>query len=122
MLLNLHKKSWDYGLTLRDFAEHTHHNETVVADMLSLAKAYKKVCLINVDHSLAVHSLIHSFLLVSVPPQSLDEDETLTAEQRAIKHVGKQNPKRHLEDKVSVLLSANIVQCLGAMVNTVVFQ
>ena len=43
MLLNLHKKSWNYGLTLEDFAEHRQHNEAVVADMLNLAKNYNKV-------------------------------------------------------------------------------
>jgi 26S proteasome regulatory subunit N11 len=35
--------------------------------------------------------------------------------------VGKQDPKRHLEEKVSVLMAGNIVQVLGAMVSTVVF-
>ncbi len=43
MLLNLHKKSWDYGLTLEDFETHSKHNETVVGEMLTLAKAYGKV-------------------------------------------------------------------------------
>ncbi len=33
-------------------------------------------------------------------PQWVEEEDTLTAEQRAIKHVGKQDPKRHLEAKV----------------------
>ncbi len=44
MLLNLHKKSWDHGLTLEDYKEHHQRNETVVAEMLELAKAYNKVC------------------------------------------------------------------------------
>lgn len=46
----------------------------------------------------------------------------MTPEQLAIKNVGKQDPKRHLEEKVDVLMSANIVQCLGAMLDTVVFK
>jgi 26S proteasome regulatory subunit N11 len=33
-----------------------------------------------------------------------------------------QDPKRHLEGKVEVLMSNNIVQCLAAMLSTVVFQ
>jgi 26S proteasome regulatory subunit N11 len=57
-----------------------------------------------------------------VVSQALEEDSKLTDEQRALKHVGKQDPKRHLEEKVTVLLSTNITQCLGAMLNTVVFQ
>lgn len=46
----------------------------------------------------------------------------MTPEQLAIKNVGKQDPKRHLEEKVDVLMAANIVQCLGAMLDTVVFK
>ena len=42
MLLNLHKKSWNHGLVLQDYTEHHHRNETVVAEMLELAKAYNK--------------------------------------------------------------------------------
>ena len=32
-----------------------------------------------------------------------------------------QDPKRHLEENVDVLMTTNIVQCLGAMLNSVVF-
>ncbi len=47
---------------------------------------------------------------------------TLSKEQLAIRHTGKQDPKRHLQEKVGVLMSANISQCLGAMVDSVVFS
>lgn len=43
MLLNLHKKSWMEGLTLQDYSEHCKHNETIVKEMLELAKNYNKV-------------------------------------------------------------------------------
>ena len=46
----------------------------------------------------------------------------MTPEQLAIKHVGKQDPKRHLEEEVNVIMTKNIVQCLGAMLHTVVFK
>lgn len=46
----------------------------------------------------------------------------MTPEQLAIKNVGKLDPKRHLEDKVEVLMTSNIVQCLGAMLDTVIFK
>ncbi|KAH8024630.1 hypothetical protein HPB51_000070 [Rhipicephalus microplus] len=42
MLLNLHKKSWTDGLTLQDYDEHCKVNESTVAEMLELAKAYNK--------------------------------------------------------------------------------
>ncbi len=33
-----------------------------------------------------------------------------------------QDPKRHLEERVDVVLTANITQSLGAMLDTVVFS
>ena len=33
-----------------------------------------------------------------------------------------QDPKRHLEEHVDVLMTENITQCLGAMLHTVVFK
>ncbi|XP_062303366.1 26S proteasome non-ATPase regulatory subunit 14 isoform X2 [Osmerus eperlanus] len=95
MLLNLHKKSWMEGLTLQDYSEHCKLNETVVKEMLELAKNYNK---------------------------AVEEEDKMTPEQLAIKNVGKQDPKRHLEEHVDVLMTSNIVQCLAAMLDTVVFQ
>ena len=45
--------------------------------------------------------------------KSLEEEEKMTAEQLEIKNVGKVDPKRHLEEKVDVLMTNNVVQCLG---------
>lgn len=95
MLMNLHKKSWEKGLMLQDYKEHETHNEKTVSEMLALAKLYNK---------------------------SVEEEDTMTAEQLAIRNVGKQDPKRHLQEKVDVIMTTNIVQCLGAMLNTVVFR
>lgn len=95
MLLNLHKKNWDYGLTLTDFEEHEKTNTETLESMLALMKLYNK---------------------------AVEEEDTLTKEQLAIRNVGKQDPKRHLEEKVSTIMSHNIVQCLGAMLDTVVFR
>lgn len=95
MLLNLHKKSWMEGLQLKNFKDHSCSNESTVLQMLDLAKAYNK---------------------------SVEEEDKLTAAQLAIKNVGKQDPKRHLEENVDILMTNNIVQCLGAMLSTVVFK
>eukprot|EP00123_Amoebidium_parasiticum_P014805 comp22651_c0_seq1/m.34917 comp22651_c0_seq1/g.34917 ORF comp22651_c0_seq1/g.34917 comp22651_c0_seq1/m.34917 type:complete len:311 (-) comp22651_c0_seq1:46-978(-) len=94
MLLNLHKKSWTDGLTLEQFDKHTHLNAKVVQQMLDLARLYNK---------------------------SVEEEDTMTAEQLAVRNVGRQDPKRHLEEQVTVLMTTNIAQCLGSMINTVVF-
>lgn len=46
----------------------------------------------------------------------------MTKEQLEIKNVGKQDPKRHLGETVSQLLSDNIVQNLASMLDTSSFQ
>lgn len=95
MLLKLHQHSWMTGLELQDYDDHCKLNAETVKTMLTLANNYHK---------------------------ALEEEESMTPEQLAIKNVGKQDPKRHLEEKVDVLMSSNIVQCLGAMVRTVAFK
>src|SRR5699024_5121931 len=64
MLLNVNKKSWMEGLQLNNYKDHSSVNEETVARMLELAKAYNK---------------------------SVDEEDKLTPQQLAIKHVGKQD-------------------------------
>ncbi|MCO5598835.1 hypothetical protein L7F22_052934 [Adiantum nelumboides] len=88
MLGNLHKKGWMEGLRLRDWGEHKKQNEKAVQRMLSLSEAYNK---------------------------SVQEESTLTAEQLKTRHVGKQDPKRHLEDAVEAAMGDQIVQSLGTM-------
>ena len=56
MLMNLHKKNWVDGLTLRDY-EHCNLSRETVAEMLKLAKNYYR---------------------------SLEEEEKMTAEQLKI--------------------------------------
>jgi len=79
MLMNLNKKSWVDGLTLRDYNQHCNLNQQTVGEMLQLAKNYDK---------------------------ALEEEEKMTAEQLAIKNVGKLDPQeasggegRRLDDK-----------------------
>ncbi|PIK55749.1 26S proteasome non-ATPase regulatory subunit 14 [Apostichopus japonicus] len=95
MLLNLHKKSWMDGLTLKDYNDHCKVNESTVQTMLKLAKNYNK---------------------------AVEEEDAMTKEQLAVKNVGKMDPKRHLQEHVEVLMTSNIVQCIGAMLDTVVFK
>jgi 26S proteasome regulatory subunit N11 len=95
MLLNVHKSSWETGLTMADAHAHAAQNASAVANMLSLAQAYNK---------------------------SLEDESTLTKEQLALKNVGKQDPKRHLEAAADQVLSSNIIQSLAAMLDTVVFS
>ncbi|CAF2822739.1 unnamed protein product [Rotaria sp. Silwood2] len=95
MLLNLHKKSWMDGLTIEDFNQHNEHNTNVVKQMLDLSKNYIK---------------------------SLEEEEKMTQEQLTTRNIGKQDPKRHLEENVDTLMNSNIVQCIAAMMSLVIFK
>lgn len=95
MLLNLNKKSWMHALTLQDYNDHCHTNENLVKEMVQLAGAYNK---------------------------SVEDEDKLTKEQLAIKNVGKQDPKRHLEEHVDSLMNQNIVQLLGAQIGHEVFK
>ncbi|KAK3419586.1 hypothetical protein EUGRSUZ_G00191, partial [Eucalyptus grandis] len=94
MLLNLHKKKWTDGLTLRRFDTHSKTNEQTVQEMLNLAIKYNK---------------------------AVQEEDELPPEKVAIANVGRQDAKKHLEEHVSNLMSSNIVQTLGTMLDTVVF-
>jgi 26S proteasome regulatory subunit N11 len=94
MLMNLHKKDWTAGLILEDFAHQSKKNATAVKSLNQLADSYNK---------------------------SVIEEGTLDAQQLKTRHVGKQDPKRHLEDKVERLMSDNIVQSLGTMLESVAF-
>ncbi|TPX45624.1 hypothetical protein SeMB42_g01691 [Synchytrium endobioticum] len=91
MLLNLHKKTWTSGLILTNFNEHSEQNEKAVKQMLTLAEAYNK---------------------------SVIEETTLTPDQLKTRHVGKQDPKRHLEAVGESVMTTNIVQCLGTMLDS----
>jgi len=95
MLLNLHKKKWTDLLHLENFESHEATNEKLVQEMLELAKNYNK---------------------------AIQEEEKLTKEKLAIVNVGKMDPKRHLQQDVEKLMTGNIVQTLGGLLNTVIFK
>jgi len=94
MLLNLHKKKWTDGLLLEDFNTHEKENEKLVGEMLELTKNYEKL---------------------------IQEEDKLTKEKLAINNVGKLDPKRHLNQDVEKLMTSNIVQTLGSVLDSVVF-
>jgi len=94
MLLNLHKHKWTEGLTLTTFDSHCTHNEKIVKEMMELAKTYDK---------------------------AVQEENELSREKLVVHKVGKLDPKKHLEQDVSELMSNNITQCLGTMLDSIIF-
>jgi 26S proteasome regulatory subunit N11 len=94
MLLNLHKPNWTNGLSLERFDDHQQSNEDVVEKMLQLTTEYN---------------------------ERVKQEEGKTLEQILVDNVGKIDPKRHLETSVNDLMTSNIIQCLGTMLDTVIF-
>lgn len=86
MLLNLHKRGWTEGLKIGDFEELEKSNEKTAQNMLQLAQSYTK---------------------------SVQEEATLTPEQLKTRHVGKLDPKRHLEESVEKNLGDQVTQSLA---------
>jgi len=94
MLMNLHKKTWREGLNLTKFETHSTNNEEVLEKMLKLAEGYNK---------------------------RVEEENEKSELELMVSNVGKVDPKNHLETNVQDLMAANIMQCLGTMVDTVCF-
>eukprot|EP00753_Platysulcus_tardus_P010690 PLAT2967.1.p2 GENE.PLAT2967.1~~PLAT2967.1.p2 ORF type:complete len:309 (+),score=138.95 PLAT2967.1:33-959(+) len=94
MLMNLHKKKWTAGLRTAKFESHAEENTRIIGGMLDLVKKYNDRVL---------------------------EEAEKSADEVVVSNVGKLDPKRHLEEDVEHLMATNVVQCMGMMLNTVVF-
>lgn len=53
--------------------------------------------------------------------KSVQEELTMTPEQLKTRHVGKQDPKRHLEENLEKVMGNNITMALGTMIDSVSF-
>eukprot|EP01035_Chromulina_nebulosa_P020530 gene20530-26629_t len=94
MLMNLHKKDWTTGLIVNRFEDHQKSTESMLETMVRLSKDYSA---------------------------RIKEEEGKTQQEIDVLNVGKVDPKRHLENDVHELMAASIIQCLGTMIDTVVF-
>jgi 26S proteasome regulatory subunit N11 len=94
MLMNLHKKDWSHGLVLKRYEDHQASTEEMLDNMVRLSKDYIG---------------------------RVKQEDGKTPEDIEVLNVGKIDPKRHLDSDVRELMAASILQCLGTMINTVVF-
>jgi len=53
--------------------------------------------------------------------KAVQEEDEKTAEKFQIDQVGKLDAKKHLQQDIETVMSNNIIQCLGTMLDTVVF-
>ena len=95
MLLNLHKSAWASGLEIKDYIKHDHDNLQAVQQMVKLADQYTT---------------------------RVKEEQELTQEQLKTRYVGKQDPKKHLEDTVGSRMEENIVSLLAGNVDSISFR
>jgi 26S proteasome regulatory subunit N11 len=122
MLLNLHKKKWTDGLILKRFDTHSKTNEQTVQVPipLSFLQLYTEMIVFLVIDNLPI--LVQEMLNLAIKyNKAVQEEDELPPEKLAIANVGRQDAKKHLEEHVSNLMSSNIVQTLGTMLDTVVF-
>lgn len=94
MLMNVHRERWTRGFITTRFEEHSMRTETSLQAMVALSKDYQS---------------------------RVVQEEGSTAAEVEVANVGKVDPKRRLEEHAHELLSSNILQCLGTMLDTVVF-
>jgi 26S proteasome regulatory subunit N11 len=94
MLMNLHKKTWTDGLKLHDYVTHADDTVKSVTEMKDLSDAYEK---------------------------AVKQETELSADELLVATVGKVDAKKRIEDSVLELMSTNLVQLLGTMLDTVVF-
>jgi 26S proteasome regulatory subunit N11 len=69
-------------------------NEKVVAEMKALADSFEK---------------------------EVTEEGELEPAARSVARVGKMDAKKHLDAQLNLLMSANIMQCMATMLDTLVF-
>lgn len=94
MLLNLNKVNWGTSLKSRDYKDHQQENVSTLKDMAKLTAEYNKW---------------------------IQEEIKKTKEEFVVSSVGKLNPKNHLLSNIEDTLHENVMECLGTMLNTVVF-
>jgi 26S proteasome regulatory subunit N11 len=94
MLMNLGKSGWTQGLSIQNFTDLNKENLTQIQRVEKLSSEYAT---------------------------KIKDEEGKTIKEINLANVGKVDPKRHISMVVSEVMAANVLQCLGAMLDTVVF-
>lgn len=95
MLQNIHKDDWATPLQITDFEQHEHANTEAVGQLVKLATQYTT---------------------------RVSEEKELSEEQLKTRYIGKQDPKKHLEDTVNDRLEQNIATLMVTSVDRVSFH
>lgn len=94
MLGNLHKSGWTNSLKLVDY---------------------------STQHKVNIDKLKEFERLTALYNNWIKEETKMKKEEFVVYQVGKLNPKTHLSQELEDTLNTNVINCLGTMLNTVVF-
>lgn len=95
MLLNLHKKSWQSGLKMVEYAHAEQDNLDNIQSLVKIAKLYN---------------------------ERVAEEKELLEELLKTRYVGKQDPKKHLAETSEKIIEDNITSLLTSNVNSLAIQ
>lgn len=94
MLLNLQKHTWTQGLTLRNFCDHGAANAAGLKELRATSAGYDRAV--------------------------VEEGDT-AVDRRGVASAGKMDARKRMEDGITALLTANITQSMGLMLDTIAF-
>lgn len=94
MLLNLHKSSWANSLKLAQYTDQQTRNVETLKTLSKLTEQYNKW---------------------------IQEETKKSTSEFAVQSVGRLNPQTRLQKETDESLNENVMNCLGTMLNTVVF-
>tara|TARA_B110000305_G_C18822196_1_gene351894 strand:- start:125 stop:409 length:285 start_codon:yes stop_codon:yes gene_type:complete len=94
MLQNLNRQNWASSLKRKDYEKQ--QDSTV-----EMMEKYKK--------------------LTSDYNKWIQEENKVKLKEFNVQSVGKMNPKKHLISNIEDTMNENVMECLGTMINTVVF-
>lgn len=92
--MNRQKARWSEGFQLTDYQEHSKNNSKVLEEMASLTTEYDKW---------------------------IQGEMKKTKKEMVVSTVGKVNPAMRLTQRVEEVMTNNIVQCLGTMLDSLTF-
>lgn len=116
MLMNLHKKDWTTGKN--DSPRFFYNILTIVYLLCFLGLHIQKY---EDQQKYTEEMLDKMSRLCKDYATRVKEEEGKTLEEVEVLNVGKIDPKRHLDNDVHELMASSILQCLGTMIDTVVF-
>ena len=125
MLMNLHKHKWTGGLTVEKFEGDRAKRASAIFIFILIERTHSILLLarfVRADLQSENERVVEKMLKLSRDyDEKVKTEEGKSANELIVEAAGKVDPKRHLENHISDLMSKNIIQTLSTMLDTVVF-